>query len=126
MDKTESFWIPLDNAAKIFPAIRSKEHTTVIRLSAVLKERVSIKSLFKAIESTEKRFPYFKVALRKGFFWYYLEQVDHPVIIKRDEGNPCQVFDKKSENRLLFRILVYENQISVEFSHILDVLDHFD
>ena len=119
MNKKESFWIPLDNAAKIFPAIRNKEHTTVIRLSVVLRDRISIKSLFTAIESTEKRFPYFKVALRKGFFWYYLEQVDHPIITKPDTGIPCRAFNKEGENRLLFRILVYKNQISVEFSHIL-------
>ena len=115
----ESSWIPLDNAAKIYPAIRNREHTTVIRLTVVLKERVAIKNLFKAVENAEKRFPYYKVTLRKGFFWYYLEQVDHPVIIRRDEGNPCQAFKNKGEGGLLFRILVYKNQISVEFSHIL-------
>jgi NRPS condensation-like uncharacterized protein len=119
MNIKESFWIPLDNAAKIYPAIRNREHTTVIRLTVVLKERVAITNLFRAIESTEKRFPYYKVTLRKGFFWYYLEQVDHPVIIGRDEGNPCQAFDNVGKGGLLFRILVYKNQISVEFSHIL-------
>ena len=119
MEIKESLWIPLDNAAKIYPAIRNREHTTVIRLTVVLKERVAIKNLFRAIENLERRFPYYKVTLRKGFFWYYLEQVDHPIIIRRDEGNPCQAFNNKGEGGLLFRILVYKNQISVEFSHIL-------
>ncbi|MBN1597823.1 MAG: hypothetical protein JW894_05975 [Bacteroidales bacterium] len=118
MTNKESYWTPLDNAAKIFPAIRSKEHTTVVRLTVVLKERVTIKHLFKAIEYSEKRFPYFKVSLRKGFFWYYLEQEDSPVIVEVDKGKPCQAFNNKG-NRLMYRILVYKNQISVEFSHIL-------
>jgi NRPS condensation-like uncharacterized protein len=119
MDKKLSFWAPLDNAAKIFPAIRSKEHSTVARITAVLNERVTIKCLFSAIELAEKRFPYFKVSLRKGFFWYYLEQIDDPIKVTSDTGRICQAFDRKDPNKLLFRILVRTNQISVEFSHIL-------
>jgi len=119
MNKSELFWTPLDNAAKIYPAIRSKENTTVVRLTAVLKERVMIKHLFKAIALAEKRFPYFKVTLRKGFFWFYLEQIDLPVIPHVDKGIPCRAFNKNNDNRLLFRILIYKNQISAEFSHIL-------
>ncbi|MDM8160655.1 hypothetical protein QUH73_12585 [Labilibaculum sp. K2S] len=119
MDKKLSFWAPLDNAAKIFPAIRSKEHSTVARITAVLNERVAIKHLFSAIELAEKRFPYFKVSLRKGFFWYYLEQIDDPVKVTSDKGLLCQAFDRKDSNKHLFRILVRNNEICVEFSHIL-------
>jgi NRPS condensation-like uncharacterized protein len=119
MNKDRRFWIPLDNAAKIFPAIRSKEHSTVLRISVVLKKRVVIKSLLKAIDLSGKRFPYFKVALKKGFFWYYLEQVDHPVIPQVDNDRPCRSFTNKKNNELMFRILAYKNRISVEFSHIL-------
>ncbi len=119
VEQKELFWTPLDNAAKIFPAIRSEEHTTVIRLSVVLKERVVIKHLFAAIVLAEKRFPYYKVRLQKGFFWYYLEQVNQPVIIGVDKGLPCRAFNNHNRSELLFRILVYKNRISVEFSHML-------
>jgi hypothetical protein len=68
MTQKEKFWTPLDNAAKIFPAIRSKEHTTVLRLTAVLNERIKISSLLKAVKRAEDRFPYFRVSLRRGFF----------------------------------------------------------
>lgn len=119
MDKKLSFWAPLDNAAKIFPAIRTKEHSTVARITAVLNERVAIKQLFSAIELVEKRFPYFKVSLRKGFFWYYLEQIDDPIKVTSDDGQVCKAFNSKDSNRLLFRILVRKNEISVEFSHVL-------
>lgn len=119
MKKEETFWSPLDNAAKIFPAIRSQEHTTVMRLTSVLTETITIRHLMKAIEKAEKRFPYFIVRLRSGFFWYYLEQVDGPVIILPDDDRPCRAFGKKHENGLLLRILVYKNRLSIEFSHIL-------
>lgn len=119
MKKKETFWSPLDNAAKIFPAIRSKEHTTVMRLTASLTEPITISYLFKAIEMAEKRFPYFKVRLRRGFFWYYLEQVEDPVITLPDDDIPCRAFSVNKENKLLIRVLVYKNRLSVEFSHIL-------
>jgi hypothetical protein len=117
-EKNDIFWAPLDNAAKIFPAIRTEENTTVFRLTAVLKERVKIKHLIPAIDQTSKRYPFFNVTLKKGFFWYYLEQVDLPVTAKVDKGAPCKGFDN-GRNSFLFRILVYKNRISAEFSHIL-------
>lgn len=119
-EKNGVFWLPLDNAAKIYPAIRTKEHTTVLRLTAVLKERVAIKYLLIAIAIAEERFPYYKVKLQKGFFWYYLEQIDQNIVPEVDDGIPCMSFSNRDKkNKLLFRILVYKNRISVEFSHIL-------
>lgn len=119
MTNKEKFWTPLDNAAKIFPAIRSKEHTTVIRFTAVLNERVTISSLIRAAKQLENRFPYFLVSLRRGFFWYYLEQVDESFIIHHDNSMPCRAFYSKKDKGLLLRILVHKNQLSIECLHIL-------
>ena len=119
MEKKETLWSPLDNAAKIFPAIRNKENTTVMRLTAVLTKPVTINHLFKAIEHAETRFPYYRVRLRRGFFWYYLEQINDSIIILPDDEMPCRAFGINKENRLLIRILVYKNRLSVELSHIL-------
>jgi NRPS condensation-like uncharacterized protein len=119
MKQHKLFWLPLDNAAKIFPAIRSEELTTVMRLMVVLNERITISRLYKAVERAEKRFPYFKVTLRRGFFWYYLEQVDEPVSVLPDQGVPCRLFNERTGDKRLLRILVVKNRLSVEFSHIL-------
>lgn len=119
MEKKEPFWSPLDNAAKIFPAICSKEQSSVIRLSVSLTEPIAIGSLAKAIKRAETRFHFFKVRLRRGFFWYYLEKVDDPVVAQLDDGIACRKFDKKGKDKLLLRILVYRNQLNIEFSHIL-------
>lgn len=110
------FWYPLDNAAKIFPAITNRKVTSVFRISAVLKSAVHVKSLFQAVRETENRFPYFKVKMRKGFFWYYLESASFDVPVLPDEGEPCRRFAKRGH---MFRVLVADNKISVEFSHIL-------
>jgi len=119
MKAKETYWTPLDNAAKIFPAISSKEQTTVMRLSCVLTEPFAIKYLFTAIEIAVKRFSYFKVRLRKGFFWYYLEHVDEQVVPLPDDVIPCSLLGLEKDKKLLFRILVYKNKLSVEASHIL-------
>jgi hypothetical protein len=123
VDKTNidnpHFWFPLDNAAKIYPAVQTGEHTTVFRISAVFRESIHIRSLQHAISLTEKRFPYFRVRLCKGLFWYYLECTDHAMVPVLDQGRFCKAFDGDSEGRLLFRIPVRKNKISVEFSHIL-------
>ncbi len=119
MKAKETYWSPLDNAAKIFPAISSKEHSAVMRLTVSLTAPLSIKYLFKAIEIASERFSYFKVRLRKGFFWYYLEYVDEKVVPLPDDNLPCRMFGMKKGSKLLFRILVYKNKLSVEASHIL-------
>ena len=55
--KKSSFWMRLDNAAKIYPAVQNEELTSVFRLSCVLKDRVRIKPLLEAIRQIEDRFP---------------------------------------------------------------------
>lgn len=113
---TGKFWFALDNAAKIFPAIITKETTSVIRLTAVLKQPVKIKQLQNAILKAEKRFPYFRVQLKEGFFWYYLEQLKLHFPILPEDDIYCRKFPKGS---LLIRFLAGNNRISAEFSHIL-------
>lgn len=112
----KDFWLRLDNAAKIYPAIRDNELTAVFRVTAELKERIKAKQLLEAISRLEERFPYYKVKLKAGFFWYYLEPNNLPIAIEPDQGIPCRAFKK---NELMFRVLAGNNRLSVEFSHIL-------
>ena len=112
----EDFWLRLDNAAKIYPAIQNSELTSVFRLSVVLKKQIKIKPLLEAIKLMQHRFPYYQVQAKKGFFWYYLEYNPGPFPLKADMDVPCRAFEK---NSILFRVLVKQNRISVEFSHIL-------
>lgn len=112
-----NFWLPLDNAAKIYPAVRNREQTAVFRISAILKHNIRIKELYSALSELENRFPYYKVILKKGFFWYYLEHKNLPFPVDPDTKAPCRGF--KTNVGLLMRVLVIRNTISVEFSHIL-------
>lgn len=110
------FWFALDNAAKIFPAIITKEVTSVFRLTAVLNQPVKIKHLQKAVLQAETRFPYFRVQLKEGFFWYYLEHLPQHIPIEADDNVFCRKFPNGD---LLIRILARGNTVSAEFSHVL-------
>ncbi len=112
----EQFWYPLDNAAKIYPAITTDEVTSVFRISANLKNKINIHCLFKAVRAIEPRFPYYKVHLKRGFFWYYLESADFLTKVYEDTKDPCRRFRKEGN---LFRVLATNNKLSIEFSHML-------
>jgi len=110
----EGFWYPLDNAAKIYPAITDDELTSVFRISASLKHEINIKRLFKAVRIIESRFPYFNVRIKEGFFWYYFESANFLTPVEVDDKIPCRNFNTSGP---LYRVLVKNNRISVEFSH---------
>ena len=66
-------WRRLDNSAKIFPVISNKKFSSVFRISATLKEKIQPEILQHAVEVVLNYFISYKVKLKKGFFWYYLE-----------------------------------------------------
>lgn len=115
-ERNADFWLRLDNAAKIYPAITNRELTSVFRLSARLKQPVRISCLLEAIAGIEERFPYYKVVKKTGFFWFYLERSHAPVKVGYDDDLPCRAFGR---NEQLFRILVKDRYISAEFSHLI-------
>lgn len=116
IERSDAFWMPLDNAAKIYPAVQNEEFTSVFRMSCILKERIKVRILLDAIRKIENRFPYYKVKLKKGFFWYYLEFHDDRIPLEPDLDTPCRSFRKGD---LIFRVLAKDKCLSVEFSHVL-------
>jgi NRPS condensation-like uncharacterized protein len=115
----ERGWLKLDNAAKLFPAIMSGELTAVFRITASLKEPIRYSAIKEAVEITSGRFPYYSVSLGSGLFWYYLEYNHRLPRIQTEEEIPCTAFAARRKDEPLYRILVKENRISVEFIHIL-------
>ncbi len=112
-------WLKLDNAAKLFPAIISKDLTAVFRITALLKEPVRYSAIREAVAITSKRFPYFNVSLGHGIFWHFLELNDRLPRIQADEEVPCTAFAVNRRDELLYRIIIKGKKISVEFIHIL-------
>lgn len=112
-------WYRLDNAAKLYPAVATSRWSSAFRVSAELTEEVSPALLQKAVDRVLPRFPSFQVCMRKGFFWYYLEEINAQLPVLPDVGHPCMPFRFHQNNGYLLRVFYYRNRISAEFFHSL-------
>jgi acetyl esterase/lipase/NRPS condensation-like uncharacterized protein len=112
-------WLPLDNAAKIYPAARRSNWTNMFRLSATLTEDVDIPVLQSALDVTIRRFPSIAARLRRGMFWYYLQQLEHPPAIREENSYPLTRMSRQELRQCAFRVLVYHRRIALEIFHSL-------
>lgn len=112
-------WYRLDNAALIYPSIQSDRITTMFRLSMTLREIVNPRVLQKSLEEVIVKFPFYRVRLNKGFFWYYLEYNPRIPRVEKDVRYPLARLHPKFGNRYLFRVRYWQSTIAVEFCHVL-------
>lgn len=112
-------WIRLDNAAKIYPAARRKNWSNIYRQSVSFKEDIDTEVLKSALEVVVKRFPSIAACLRKGLFWYYLQQVESAPEIKDEYSYPMIYMNHAEMRKCALRVIVYRNRLAVEFFHSL-------
>lgn len=112
-------WYRLDTAALIFPAIARRDWSNAFRVSATLTDPIDPDVLQQAADDMHARFPSFFVTLKKGFFWYYLEESDHPVTVQSDYAYPLTFMSSRELRKNCMRILYYKNRIAVECYHAL-------
>lgn len=119
MGAEKRFSLHLDNSAKIYPAIRTKKWSSMFRLSVTLTEPVDLDILQSALDVTVKRFPSIAMGLKKGFFWYRLEEIDKAPQVIPECWYPCSSMTKEEVRNCAFRVMYHESRISVEFFHSL-------
>ena len=113
-------WYKLDLSAIVYPTLQRRDFSSVYRLSVVLKEQIDPDLLQLALDRTLPRFPTYKVAIRKGVFWRYLEPNARPgPYVRRDIKNPCMPMHFKGNNRYLIRVYYYGSRIALEAHHCL-------
>ena len=112
-------WMTLDNAAKLFPSARSRTWGNMFRISATLNEEIDREILKVALDVTVRRFPSIAVAVKEGFFWYYLEQIAEAPPILDEKPYPLARMTSSDLRKCAFRVLVYKNRLAVEFFHAL-------
>ncbi|MBQ7378149.1 MAG: alpha/beta hydrolase fold domain-containing protein [Clostridia bacterium] len=112
-------WMALDNAAKIFPAARTRSWSNVFRLAATMTEPVDKEALRTALDVTVRRFPSIAVRVKAGFFWYYLEELPHAPEIMEEKPYPLARMPFDDIRKCAFRVIVYDRRIAVEFFHAL-------
>ncbi len=119
-DKKEKiYWRRLDNSAKIFPISAGKKYSTVFRLSALLTETIQPEILTVALEKALKQYEFFKVRLRNGFFWNYLEYNPKKPIVEEEKDYPCKYIEPKENNNYLFKVTYFDRKINIDIFHSL-------
>ena len=118
-ERKETFreWFRLDNAAVIFSLISSPRIPALFRLSVTLKKPVNVSLLQTALNKTIIRFPYFRVNLRPGLFWYYLRKLKTFPRVEADSKYPCKELYVRKRGTFPFRIRAFQNRIAIEFHH---------
>lgn len=112
-------WLKLDNAAKIFPSVTNAKRHNLFRLSFELTEEVDPVVLQEALDITIKRFAYFNVKLKRGIFWYYLEENRVKPLVYEEKPFVLEPFNQLDNRGFLFRVLYYNKRISLEVFHVL-------
>ena len=112
-------WYSLDNAGIIMPAVTGDVSTGMFRIEITLSGAIDPETMKKALGETANRFPYFNVTLKRGFFWYYLDQSNTSPPLFLDDGSPCQLWNINRPGTRMFRIRIAKNRVAGEFSHAL-------
>lgn len=112
-------WSRLDNAAKIFPPTSTKRDTKVFRFVCELTEPVDSGILQSALEETIQEFPLYRSILKKGLFWYYLEESNLRPQVEKESLPACSPIYNQDGPGLLFRVLYYKKRINLEVFHVL-------
>ena len=113
------YWRRLDNAAKIFPSASSGHDTNVFRFYCELNDVIDHNYLQDALDKTIGQFPIFRSVMKKGLFWYYLEDSFIKPEVEAESKFPCSKIYDKDIKKLLFRVTYYEKRINLEVYHVL-------
>lgn len=112
-------WLRLDNAAKIYPATRNDAAPAVFRVLVTLRQPVRVKKLQEALDALMERVPYYRVHLRRGFFWYYLQRHQEPVRVERLPAHPLTRIMLHRRGEQLLHVYAHGGTVAADFSHVL-------
>ncbi len=112
-------WVRLDNASNIFLAARTDADPKVFRLSAELDHEVDPQLLQQALDITFDRYPLYRAVLRRGVFWYYLQDSDLRPLVSAELQHTCAPIYQVDRRTLLFRVLHHRRRVNLEVFHAL-------
>src|SRR5699024_3603551 len=116
---TRRAWLRLDNASNIFLAGRTDADPKVFRISAETDHEVDPYLLQQALDHTYNRYPLYHAVLRRGVFWYYLQDSDLRPVVTADELHTCSALYQVDRRDLLFRVVHHRQRVALEVFHAL-------
>lgn len=112
-------WVRLDNASNIFLAAWTGADPKVFRIAAEMDAPVDADLLQRALEKTFDRYPLYRAVLRRGIFWYYLQDSELRPQAEPESLHTCAPLYHVDRQNLLFRVVHHEHRISLEVFHAL-------
>ena len=112
-------WYKLDNAANIYPPTTNSDRQANFGLTAVLTEAIDPVVLSHAVNEVLKRFPTYKTKLKRGVFWYYLEENTKPFVVHEMEENYLGHINEKKNNDYLFKVYYKDRTLCLVVYHAL-------
>lgn len=116
---TRRTWVRLDNASTMFLAARSDTDPKVFRMTAEMDHDVDAGALQAALDATFDRYPLYRAVLRRGVFWYYLQDSDLRPEVVAETQHTCAPIYQADERTLLFRVVHHRRRINLEVFHAL-------
>lgn len=116
---TRRVWARLDNASNMFLAARTDSDPKVFRMTAEMDHVIDPRLLQAALDSTFDRYPLYRSVLRRGVFWYYLQDSDLRPRVEAESQHTCAPIYQADVRTLLFRVVHYERRINLEVFHAL-------
>jgi hypothetical protein len=116
---TSRTWVRLDNASTMFLAARSDTDPKVFRMTAEMDHDVDAVALQAALDTTFDRYPLYRAVLRRGVFWYYLQDSDLRPEVVAETQHTCAPIYQADERTLLFRVVHHRRRINLEVFHAL-------
>ena len=111
-------WRKLDNTAKIF-SLSVDDDMSVFRFSVLLKDKVKVELLYRAVVKTLNDFPEYRVKLGTGLFWNYLDFNDKGPVVEIESDIPCANINFRKNNNYLFKVTYFKNKINLDIFHVL-------
>src|SRR5690606_15218469 len=103
----------------MFLAARSDADPKVFRMTAEMDHDVDPGVLQKALDATFDRYPLYRAVLRRGVFWYYLQDSDLRPEVVAETRHTCAPIYQADERTLLFRVVHHRRRINLEVFHAL-------
>lgn len=111
-------WYKLNNVGKFYASTSNLKIPKVFRYSALLSDNIEENILQEALNKTIIIYPNFNVNLKKGIFWYYLDETNKKNKVTKENLPICFKIYNNSDD-FLYRVSYYKNKINIEISHIL-------
>lgn len=117
-EKFKNKWRKLDNTAKIF-SLDDKKNINIFRYSVILKEEVDEYLLELAVKEALIQYPAFKVKMKTGLFWNYLEESFKIPMVEKEQKTFYGSSKYHFNNDYLFKVTYFSNKINLDIFHVL-------